>query len=428
MNWYEPYDNRNAAESRQQNKKSKKPGRIAGVVVLALLLIAGAWLAIGNMKVSFGSWSYSPSTGFESFYSDSASDSDKLPEDFKDFFSSAYSATATDSADVRIPLYEGDMDFSLTLEKAEGEELSLQEIYDRCSPVIVSVSVYKDGESGYGWGSGIIASEDGFIVTNTHIVNGMDSAVVQLSTGETYDAKIVGADAVSDIALLKIEPEEKLPAAVFADTSTLNEGDEVAAIGNPLGAAFRNTLTNGIISAIDRGIPYNGHALTLLQTNTALNEGNSGGGLFNMQGQVIGVTNMKMMSYYSSIEGIGFAIPSSTVESVVNSLIENGYVPRSSLGITVGAIPAAAKKNYDLPDGLYISAVREDSDAAAKGIMEGDIMTAFNGTPVKTTTDVNAIKDSFSIGDTVTITIYRRDTGETFDAEVQLGEYRDLYE
>ena len=146
-------------------------------------------------------------------------------------------------------------------------------------------------------------------------------------------------------------------------------GDKVAAIGNPLGETFRMTLTDGIISAIERGISYNGHSMTLLQTNTAINEGNSGGALFNMYGQVIGVTNMKMMSSYSSIEGIGFAIPSSTVATVVDSLVKYGEViGRAAIGITVGPVPQNAMSYYSLPEGLYVSAVNENSDAAAKGI------------------------------------------------------------
>ena len=235
----------------------------------------------------------------------------------------------------------------------------------------------------------------------------------------------MGADAVSDLALLKIDCSG-LPAASFADISSLSVGDPVAAIGNPLSEEFRSTLTNGIISAIDRGMNYNGHTMSLLQTNAAINQGNSGGALFNMYGQVVGITNMKMMSYFSSIEGIGFAIPSSTVKAVVDQLAENGEVRgRPSIGITVGAIPQEAVENYELPEGLYISAVAENSDAAAQGIREGDILTAIDGQSVSTTEEVAAIRDTKSVGDSLRFTIWRE--GETFDVDVLLMDTNDVY-
>ena len=203
-------------------------------------------------------------------------------------------------------------------------------------------------------------------------------------------------------------------------------GDRVAAIGNPLGEDFRSTLTDGIVSAIERGVQYNGHSMTLLQTNTALNEGNSGGALFNMYGQVVGVTNMKMMSSYSSIEGIGFAIPSATVCSVVNSLVQFGEVRgRPSIGITVGAIPDNAKEQYGLPDGLYVTAVTEGSDAEAKGILPGDVIMEVEHTPVTTTTEINEIKNKLRVGDSMSFTVWR--DGEVLEFDVTLMDTNDVY-
>lgn len=425
MNWYDPNYTEEKQKSEPEKKKSKRPARIAGIIVLAAIAAGAGILAFLNTDISFVTWSSSDNpAGFADGFAPAV----EMPDDFKDFFSDFYTTTTTDSADVDIPLYDGKLDFKLELKKSGGDELSLQDIYDKCSPMIVSVSAFKDGQEGYSWGTGVIASEDGLIITNTHVVNGHDSAVIQTVDGTEYEAKLVGADAVCDLALLKIEPEEKLPVAEFADTTDLNEGDAVAAIGNPLGADFRNTLTNGIVSAIDRGLSYNGHSLTLIQTNTALNEGNSGGALFNMQGQVVGITNMKMMSYYSSIEGIGFAIPSTTVQSVVEDIMERGYVPRTSLGITVGPIPENARKAYDLPTGLYVSDVKKGSDAEKKGVTAGDVITAVNGKEVFSTTDVNVIKDTLSLGDEMTLSIFRKDTGESFDVNVELMDYRELYE
>ena len=166
--------------------------------------------------------------------------------------------------------------------------------------------------------------------------------------------------------------------------------------------------------------------MTLLQTNTAINEGNSGGALFNMYGQVIGITNMKMMSSYSSIEGIGFAIPSSTVQGVVNSLIRDGEVRgRPSIGITVGGIPASAKEKYGLPDGLYVSGVQENSDAAKQGIKVGDIITEVNFQPVTTTDEISDIKNTLEVGDAMIFKLWR--DGETFEVSVMLMDTNDLY-
>ena len=298
-------------------------------------------------------------------------------------------------------------------------------LYERCADSIVAITGTVEDESGYYWGTGIIASPDGLIVTNAHIIDGCDSAKVTLYNDESFEAKLVGVDAISDLALLKIDAEE-LPAATFGDISSIAVGDQVAAIGNPLGEDFRSTLTNGIISAIDRGLNYNGRTMSLLQTNTAINQGNSGGALFNMYGQVVGITNMKMMSYYSSIEGIGFAIPSSTVKSVVDSLAANGEVRgRPSIGITVGAIPEDVSGHYDIPAGLYVSDVQENSDAQAKGVQVGDILTAVNGTPVSTTEEVSAIKDSLKVGDSMVLSLWRE--GEMLEVEIELMDTNDLY-
>jgi serine protease Do len=186
-------------------------------------------------------------------------------------------------------------------------------------------------------------------------------------------------------------------------------------------------MTNGIVSAIDRNVSSNGNTMTLIQTNAALNEGNSGGPLFNMYGQVVGITNMKMVNTYSevTVEGIGFAIPSATAKAVSDQLIAGGTYVRPGIGITVGTISREDAEYYDLPDGLYISAVSEQSDAAAKGVRPGDILTHVNGVAVRKTDDVLAIRDAMQIGETMTLTIYR--DGETFDVEIELYDLSALY-
>ena len=271
----------------------------------------------------------------------------------------------------------------------------------------------------------MVLSEDGLILTNTHVVNNCDRATVKLADNSEHEARLVGADTISDVAILKIEADG-LTAAHFGESGNLKVGDAVAAIGNPLGETFRMTMTNGIISAIDRGLSYKGHEMTVLQTNTAINEGNSGGALFNMYGQVIGITNLKMMSAYSSIEGIGFAIPSATISSVVDSLIRYGEVKgRPSIGITVGAIPEIAREEYGLPEGLYVSAVAENSDAARQGMRVGDVITEVNYQHVTTTDEVNAIKNTLEVGDLMIFTVWR--DGETLEFEVMLMDTNTLY-
>ena len=410
QDWYAPLEEHTSPES---EKKKRKPGkaswRIGGAILLVVLLIAASSLIFSGSNQRT-----------EAPYISG----DGMPDDWNDYLDNYYQVTESKDAEIKLPRAELVPDFKVAISSDRGKELSLQELYDQCSKSIVAIKGYQDGVDGYYWGSGIILSKDGLILTNTHVIENCDTASVTLYDNSSYDAALVGADSTSDIAVLRIEATGLTPAS-FGDSAELAIGDKVAAIGNPLGETFRMTLTDGIISAIDRGISYNGHSMTLLQTNTAINEGNSGGALFNMYGQVIGVTNMKMMSSYSSIEGIGFAIPSSTIAAVADSLMQYGEVRgRTAIGITVGAIPENVTSHYDLPTGLYVSAVEEKSDAAAKGIQQGDIITAVNGNPASATSDILTVKNTLSVGDTIAFTIWR--DGETFDVDVTLVDENDL--
>lgn len=344
-------------------------------------------------------------------------------KDYQDFFDSYYSGSVTGVSGIATAAADPGLSLELT-GSASNAELSLTDIYKKCAPAVVGIKAGIESTAEY-WGTGIIFREDGYIVTNFHIIDGANFASVVLSDETEYEAKLVGYDDDSDIAILKIDASG-LAVAEFGDSAELEVGESVVAIGNPLGEQFQGTMTNGIISAIDRSIEHDGHTMTLLQTNAAINEGNSGGPLINMRGQVIGITNMKMISSYSNIEGIGFAIPSRSIKSIVDQLLGQGYVSgRPALGITVGAIPSDAVDEFDIPGGLYISAVEEASDAYAQGVRVGDILTHVNGQEVQTTSDVAAIKDGFSVGDRLTLTIYR--DGKSFDVDVALHEKGEIF-
>ena len=416
--WYAPLKREEAAPAKEKKKKRLPVGwRIALGALLLFGLIAGSSMLFSNAGSETG--------GGDGGSIQIPAPGDQMPEDPKDFFENYYTAPGGGKAEYHLAKEEEQFDFQIELIPAKDGEKSLQEIYADCADSIVAITGYVDGKTGYYWGTGIVMSADGLILTNAHVVEKCDRATVTVSDNTSYEARLVGADAASDVAVLKIDAEGLKP-AVFGDSNALSVGEKVAAIGNPLGEDLRATLTDGIISAIDRGVNFNGNSMNLLQTNTAINEGNSGGALFNMFGQVIGVTNMKMMSSYSSIEGIGFAIPSTTVRSVVNSLILYGEVRgRPAVGVTVGAIPENASQQYDLPGGLYVTEVSKGSDAEAKGIVPGDIITAVNGEPAKTTEDIVRVKNALYVGDSITFTIWRN--GETFDVEVVLVDFNDIY-
>ena len=350
---------------------------------------------------------------------------EQFEDDFKDFFERFYteideSAFAPPKDSVK--RFKPEADVSLkTVPTPEGAELSLQEIYKKCVKFIVSVSTKT--ATGMSWGSGIIMSSDGYVITNAHVIAGAESISVSTYDDKSFKASLVGTDNISDLAVLKIEASG-LTAAEFAAESPV-EGDRVAAIGNPLGQELKLTMTDGIVSAISRDISHNGHRMTLLQTNAAINEGNSGGALINMYGQVIGVTNMKMISA-TGVEGIGFAIPVKIIEPMVNSILENGMVVgRPVIGITVGEIPEEAAKQYKLPEGLYITKVSGGSDAEKQGIKTGDVLVTVNGEKVTGTNDVLKHIEGKKVGDELKLGIYR--DGKTKEYTVKLTDSSKIY-
>ena len=270
-------------------------------------------------------------------------------------------------------------------------------------------------------GSGFIVTEDGYIVTNYHVVQGSSSIKVTMYDNSSYDATLVGYDESNDVAVLKIDATGLSP-VVLGDSDSLRVGDSVVAIGNPLGE-LTFSLTGGMVSALDREIPLqNGTMLDLIQTDAAINSGNSGGALFNLHGEVIGITNAKYSSNgygEASIDNIGFAIPINNVMGIVTSLIENGYVSKPYIGITVINM-SEEMKNYGLPEGVAVNSVLEGGPAEAAGLQKNDIITAVNGEAVTDKNDLVKRIRKCAVGDVLTLTVYRK--GETMEIQVTVAE------
>ena len=266
-------------------------------------------------------------------------------------------------------------------------------------------------------GSGIIASEDGYIITNNHVISGGESISVTLDDGSSYPAYLIGSDESTDLAVIKIEAKD-LPAADFGDSDLVEAGQAAIAIGNPTGQ-LRGTVTAGIISAVNRNVIVKSSAMTLIQTDAAINEGNSGGPLLNQYGQVIGINSVKVSA--SGYEGLGFAIPVNTARPIVEQLIKQGYVSgRPLAGIYGRDISPMAALMYSYPQGVYVDAVSPESSAAAAGISHGDIIVSVNGTRVTSLSEACSVRNEFSAGERVTVSIYRR--GKVYDMEIELME------
>ncbi|MDD4849782.1 MAG: trypsin-like peptidase domain-containing protein [Gemmiger sp.] len=312
---------------------------------------------------------------------------------------------------------------------AEGNALSVQDVSALVAPSVVVITTEQMVSSGNTWfggsyvqsgaGSGVIMSQDGYIMTCAHVVSGATSIKVQLEGDETeYQATTVGADTTADIAILKIEATGLTP-AVMGDSDTLAVGEAVVAVGNPLGT-LGGTVTNGIVSALNRSIEVNNNQMNLIQTSASISPGNSGGGLFNANGELIGIVNAK--SGYSEAEGLGFAIPINTAMTISKDLISTGKVSRPGLGIQVITIEdAQTAAQYGVTNlGVYVAKVNDNSGAAAAGMKAGDRIVAVGDTVVSASSDVTNVLNDKAIGDVVTIQIER--DGKLMSFEVTLGE------
>ncbi|MFZ5974136.1 MAG: S1C family serine protease [Bacillota bacterium] len=318
-------------------------------------------------------------------------------------------------------------DSTKTVAVGDGQTLTVAQITQKVGPSVVAISTKSQGvttgQGGFnteqvtGAGSGIIISSDGYIVTNEHVVSGASSITVRTQDSKEYTAKVVGSDSQTDIALLKIEANG-LTAATLGDSSAIKVGELAVAIGNPLGE-LANTVTVGIISALDRDIDIDGQTMRLLQTDAAINPGNSGGALINAYGQVIGINTAKTSAV--GVEGLGFAIPINDAKPVIEALKTKGYVSgRTKLGIYTRDIDEQTASMYNMPQGVYVVSVEPFSGAEIAGIKAGDVITGFDGQTVKTTAQINEIKKKHSVGDTVSFTLVRN--GQTINGSIKLGE------
>ena len=273
-------------------------------------------------------------------------------------------------------------------------------------------------------GSGFILTQDGYILTNYHVVEGSNSIKVTTYDGTSYDAQLIGYDESNDIAVLKIDASDLTP-VVLGDSDTLNVGDSVVAIGNPLGE-LTFSLTTGVVSALDRPVTLStGTTMNLIQTDCAINSGNSGGALFNLYGEVIGITNAKYSSSGSSseasIDNIGFAIPIDQVRSIFESIITNGYIVKPYIGVTVSDV-SSESQSYGLPQGAAVRSVTENGPAAEAGLQENDIITAVNGETITGSNDLVKLVKASAAGDTLELTVYRQ--GQTTTLTLTVGEQK----
>lgn len=302
------------------------------------------------------------------------------------------------------------------------------EIAKEVGPAVVGIKSTVQGQmslfGGYSTseaqGSGIIISADGYIVTNNHVVADSSSVSVQLNTGSEYAAKVIGADDQTDLAVIKIEPTEELTVANLGDSTKVEVGETAIAIGNPMGLEFFGSVTQGIVSAVNRTVQVDNRTMNLIQTDAAINSGNSGGALVNSKGEVIGINAVKVTT--TGVEGMGFAIPISEAKPIISDLLDYGYVKgRPVIGLSTRDVSAYMAQQYGWPQGAQIMSVTTDN-ARNAGLQQGDIITKIDDKTISKGSDLTEYKDTKSPGDTVKLEVYKYATGKTESVSVVLSE------
>lgn len=392
-------NNINTTEEIRSNKKSKgSKGKIAALAICCSII--GGGLGTGGTLMGMKYLSFENSSAA----AEKTEDNDKS------------------SADKII----SDAAIRNTVNTAGGAEMSAADLYAANVNSTVGITTqittnyFGYQTSAAASGSGFILSEDGYILTNYHVIEGASEITVTDYSGETYKAKLIGGDESNDIAVLKIDADSLTP-VTLGSSESLRVGDNVIAIGNPLGE-LTFSLTSGVVSALDREVTTTKGTMNLIQTDCAINSGNSGGALFNMKGEVVGITNAKYSSSSSSeasIDNIGFAIPIDSVRNLVSSLIEKGYIVKPYIGVTVGDL-GKEYADFGIPEGAVIKSVVEDSPADKAGIRENDIVTSFNGEKIGSSNDLVKAVTACGKGDKAEVEVYR--SGKTEKLTITIDE------
>ena len=410
-NQNEPWDPSIYGTGRTQPPKSH--GGLIAVLLVAVIFLGGLVSVLGILNVKlFNELNDQPNENPAALYVVEGGEVHLLE--------TAPVEYPAETAEVTAPALELNPSPDSVPNVAQEGGLPLQQIYADNIASVVSISCTFHG--GSATGTGVILSEEGYIVTNCHVVEDAVNISIDLTDGRSFPATLIGSDAVSDLAVLHIEADD-LYAATFGDSGSLQVGDSVSAIGDPLGHSLRGTFTDGIVSAINRDVTIGGRTMTLIQTNAALNTGNSGGPLLNCYGQVVGINTMKIGNFVDSagIEGIGFAIPSSTVKTIVDQLIRQGYVSgRPTLGIKGESVSIFYQRYYLMPAGIFITELDPASDAARKGIQTDDILCGINGMRITSMDDLNTVLYGCQVGDMVEVIIYR--SGRQYLVDLTLSE------
>lgn len=405
----------NTAHQNEKKTQGKKFLAIIAVILCAAIFCGGIMLCTAMLVSNYYDGMLDKiklnetlDTDVDNSEKHNANDSNELPQNDKDWFF---------GLDEKTKLTESD---SKNIESTGGNigdnNLTKVDVVKLVSAAVVEITTSETSRNGLvyssGAGSGVIVTESGIIVTNNHVVDGATEISVRLSNGNIYEAVLVATDSNTDLAVLKIEPQEELTIAVLGDSDNIEVGEEVIAIGNPLGV-LGGTVTNGIISALEREVTIDGETMILLQHNAAVSPGNSGGALFNLRGELIGIVNAKYSS--SGAEGLGFAIPINTVKEVYYDLVNYGYVKgRADHGLSI-------IQQYVMRPGYYGYVLYVVESKYSDELVYGDRLISIDGVTPTTTTEAYELLDKYEIGDTVEIVVYR--SGQEKTVSLTISEY-----
>lgn len=398
-----PAETTQSVDPKPKKRKRSKPRRkkAPSISILSLVLAGVLGLLAGFLAcvlfLFIGNRSQLPM-----YYGDSSTD----PEGKGYSYGGDVETNEESNEAYSLPSYKGDSSGVTIQLDAPKQALTPTELYAQQLPTAVSITAYAGNSAAFG--SGMVLTEDGFLLTCAHVVVDTESATVTTYDDKEYDAELVGLDEDTDLALLKIDAHDLTP-VTFADSEQLVIGETAYALGDSLGPQFRSSFTNGIISGLHREVSNGSKTMTLLQTTAAVNGGNSGGALYNGAGQVIGVVNMKKSSqpFGVSVDNMGLAVPSATVKTIVETLAKERKVSRAVLGISCMTLDEASAHVFGVPVGLYVSEISPASQCDEGGMLIGDIIVALNGTPIETVYDIKEKITNCKAGDSITVTVWR---------------------